>query len=78
MSSLKSIIRVVVGTTYRHYKGSHYLVTGIGRHTETEEDMVIYHAIEKPKQIWIRPLSMFINKQKFADKSEVQRFTEIE
>lgn len=45
---------------YRHYKGNEYEVTGIGKHSETLEDMVIYRALYGEKEIWIRPLEMFL------------------
>lgn len=49
-----------VGEKYRHYKGNEYEVLYIGKHTETEEDMVIYRAVDTPEQVWVRPLTMFI------------------
>ena len=41
---------------YRHFKGGHYEVLGVGRHSETEEWLVIYRA-EKDGSLWLRPLS---------------------
>jgi hypothetical protein len=41
---------------YLHYKGGVYSVIGVGEHTETGEQLVVYTAHSK---IWIRPLSMF-------------------
>jgi hypothetical protein len=44
---------------YRHYKGDHYQLIGIGEHTETREPMVIYvalHARPGPR-LRIRPLN---------------------
>lgn len=31
----------------------------VGKHSETEEDVVIYYAVLKPQDIWVRPLKMF-------------------
>lgn len=45
---------------YRHYKGNEYRALFVARHTETEEDLVIYHDIRTPEKIWARPLSMFL------------------
>lgn len=43
---------------YRHFKGSLYLVRGIARHSETEEELVVYSARETG-DLWVRPLSSF-------------------
>lgn len=50
---------VKVGGVYRHYKGPLYKVMFLGKHTETEEELVIYHAILSPEKTWVRPLAMF-------------------
>ena len=44
---------------YRHYKGNEYEVIGEGRHTETEERVVVYKALYEPYAIWVRPFDMF-------------------
>ncbi|WP_291057400.1 DUF1653 domain-containing protein [Herbiconiux sp.] len=45
---------------YRHYKGNDYVVVGIARHSETEEELVVYHpAAGDPSALWVRPLAMF-------------------
>jgi hypothetical protein len=48
------------GTIYEHYKGKHYKILGVGRHSETLEECVIYQALYSSEDIWIRPLSMFL------------------
>jgi len=48
-----------IGTTYRHYKGTLYTVIALAKHSETEEDMVVYQDIEHPEKIWARPKGMF-------------------
>ena len=45
---------------YQHYSGKQYEVLGIGRHSETLEEMVVYKALYAPFDIWIRPLGMFL------------------
>jgi hypothetical protein len=45
---------------YRHYKGHEYRYIGMGRHSETLEDLVIYQDMEKPELFWARPAEMFL------------------
>ncbi len=58
---------------YRHYKGGEYEVIGVGRHSETLEDLVVYRSLDDKQQIWVRPLTMFLDKAK-TDKGDVPRF----
>lgn len=46
---------------YQHYKGNLYRVIGVGKHSETLEDLVFYEALyDNPKsKLWVRPLGMF-------------------
>ncbi|QDT57500.1 hypothetical protein Pan44_55690 [Caulifigura coniformis] len=44
---------------YRHYKGKDYLVLGIARHSENEEELVVYRQDYGDKGLWVRPLAMF-------------------
>jgi hypothetical protein len=45
---------------YRHYKGGHYEVLGIARHSETEEELVVYRPLYGEESLWVRPLQMFL------------------
>lgn len=45
---------------YQHFKGHTYRVIGIGKHSETLEEMVIYVNVEDENDIWIRPEKMFL------------------
>ncbi|MFO1020288.1 MAG: DUF1653 domain-containing protein [Planctomycetales bacterium] len=45
---------------YRHYKGKDYLVVGVARHSETEEELVVYRQDYGDKGLWVRPLAMFL------------------
>lgn len=46
---------------YEHFKGKRYRVLGIARHSETEEDYVVYEPqYESVSKLWIRPVSMFL------------------
>ena len=44
---------------YRHYKGFDYDVIGVARHSETEEEFVVYRALYGEGGLWIRPAAMF-------------------
>lgn len=45
---------------YRHYKGQDYEVIGVARHSETEEEFVVYRALYGERGLWIRPAAMFL------------------
>jgi hypothetical protein len=45
---------------YRHYKGYQYEVLGVARHSETEEEYVVYRAWYGDGGLWIRPTAMFL------------------
>jgi len=45
---------------YRHYKGNFYEVIDIARHSETEEEMVVYRKQYGDHSLWVRPLGMFV------------------
>lgn len=45
---------------YRHYKGKEYEVLSIARHSETEEEMVLYRTLYGDFGQWVRPASMFV------------------
>ena len=44
---------------YRHYKGNRYQVWHTARHSETEEQMVVYRCLYGEYGVWVRPLAMF-------------------
>ena len=45
---------------YRHYKGKEYTVLGVARHSETEEQLVVYRKEYDDRGLWVRPLGMFM------------------
>jgi GNAT superfamily N-acetyltransferase len=63
---------------YRHYKNKPYSFTGLARHSETGEEMVIYETrYESPGgRIWVRPSAMFFEPVALDGRS-VPRFQEI-
>ena len=44
---------------YQHYKGQIYQVFNVARHSETEEQLVVYQCLYGDYSMWVRPLSMF-------------------
>ncbi|MGE5627419.1 MAG: DUF1653 domain-containing protein [Solirubrobacterales bacterium] len=67
---------VKINRKYRHFKGKEYLVLNVAKHSETFEEYVVYQALYGEFGIWVRPLSMFLEKV-MVDGKEVSRFTEI-
>ena len=61
---------------YRHFKGREYEVLGIARHSETEEELVVYRALYGDFGLWVRPVSMW-NETVERDGKISRRFTYI-
>ncbi len=51
--------RIIIGGTYRHFKGKEYRVIGIAKHSETLEEMVVYQKLYDDG-LWVRPAKMFL------------------
>lgn len=52
MSNLRSGI-------YKHYKGPRYLVLEVAKHSETDEELVVYRCLYGKYDLWVRPLELF-------------------
>lgn len=61
---------------YRHFKGNEYEVLGVARHSETEEELVVYRALYGDFGLWVRPVSMW-NETVERDGKTFRRFTYI-
>lgn len=62
---------------YQHFKGNLYKIITLAIHSETEEKMVVYQALYGEYQVYVRPLSMFVEKldpQKYGDVVQEYRF----
>lgn len=62
---------------YRHYKGGDYQVYGVGKHSESEDYMVVYRPLYGAGELWLRPLSMFVEEVE-VDGQRRPRFALIE
>lgn len=45
---------------YVHFKGGAYVVLGVARHSETDERLVVYRPEYGGRELWVRPVSMFV------------------
>lgn len=61
---------------YRHFKSKEYEVLGVARHSETEEELVVYRALYGDFGLWVRPVSMW-NETVERDGKTFRRFTYI-
>jgi hypothetical protein len=61
---------------YRHYKGNDYEVVGVARHSETEEELVVYRMLYGNRGLWVRPKAMFLETVTVNGK-EVPRFARV-
>jgi hypothetical protein len=62
---------------YKHYKGNEYKVVGVAKHSETEEELVVYVSLKDPEQLWVRPLAMFIEVVELNGE-KIKRFEKID
>ena len=72
------VIYPAINKTYKHYKGGTYKVITMAKHSETDEDLVIYQNVER-SSFHARPLRMWFEEIKgLGTKNKpVIRFTEI-
>ncbi len=61
---------------YRHFKGNEYEVIGLARHSETQEEMVVYRALYGDFGLWVRPARLW-NETVERDGKTFRRFTYI-
>lgn len=70
--------KIEVGKIYKHFKGNIYKVIAVAKHTETEEDMVIYIDLNNNK-VWARPYQLFnslVDRNKYLNVVQKYRFEE--
>lgn len=63
---------------YKHYKGGIYEVIGVAKHSETEEELVVYKATYQTEgeNLWVRPKQMFLQTLQ-VNGVFTQRFTKL-
>jgi hypothetical protein len=61
---------------YRHYKGKEYSVLGVARHSETQEEFVVYRQEHGDRSLWVRPKEMFLETV-LVDGRKVARFQDL-
>ena len=67
--------------TSRHFKGGEYEVLGLGRHSETLEELVFYRALYTNEEfengaLWARPVALFTDTVEVAGE-KIPRFKKI-
>ena len=73
-------------TVWQHFKGTKAFVIALAKHSETEEDLVIYYCMDNEGKtnhkdgIYARPLKMFLSEvdhEKYPNIKQKYRFEEI-
>jgi hypothetical protein len=69
--------KIVKGGLYRHFKGMYYYVLDVATHSETNEQLVVYQKLYDQRDLYVRPLDMFlsdVDQEKYPDVEQKERF----
>ena len=69
--------KVQLHRVYRHFKGDCYLVEDVARHSETDEELVVYRKLYGDGSLWARPSDLFLSEvdhEKYPDVEQRYRF----
>lgn len=61
--------KIEIGKKYRHFKGHIIEVTGIAKHSENLENMVIYKHLGT-NELWVRPEKMFLEDDDVSSRTD--------
>ena len=62
---------------YRQFKGDCYLVEDVARHSETDEEYVVYRKLYGDGSLWVRPKAMFldeVDREQYPEAQQRYRF----
>lgn len=75
---VRNFKRETVDDTSQRYL---YRILAFARHTETDENLVVYEALYPPFGVWCRPRTMFeseVDHEKYPDIKQRWRFEKVE
>ena len=68
---------IMIGKTYRHFKGKKYKVLCIAIDSDTNEEVVVYEALYGKHLIWTMPIyrfNSFVVNEQYPSEEKIYRF----